>query len=89
MNDTLFVIKLPVDVVGLGKTRHLRNGELVTPQIVSLRIACFEGVPGVYVYYCDGQGVELNDLYFDDLRSAIEHIEWEFGIKVPNDAKSQ
>ena len=61
-----------------GRTRHIRNGEVVSVQVRSISLATVDGANGVYAFYYDENRNELNDLYFDTLAEARRHIEWEF-----------
>ena len=82
MTKIVAEIRLPSHVVGRGQTRHFRDGELVSHRVSLLRIADYGDDSGFYIHYFDQEGNELNDLFFDSLAQAYDHIEWEFGMKV-------
>lgn len=75
-------IELPCEKRGQGKTRHFRSGDSVSEKVTSVQIVQFAGDNGFYVLYFDADNSELNDLYFDTLASAKDHIEWEFSVAI-------
>lgn len=77
-------IVLPPEKAGHGKTRHHHGGEFVSPQIVKIRIELWSPTEA-YIFYFDQDGNELNDLMYESLERAIQHVEWEFGIQVNRD----
>ena len=85
MTNLLFEIILPLSKRGQGKTRHFRDGAEVSSQIAVLRIEQLDDGSGIYVFYLNEDGTELNDLYFDTLVEAQNHIEWEFEMDVGRD----
>ncbi|MFT4556878.1 MAG: hypothetical protein ACI92S_002232 [Planctomycetaceae bacterium] len=80
--NVLKEIRLAAEKCGRGHTRHIRGSSDVSAQIVRLRVVQFDEDPSAYVLYFDEHGNELNDLCFGDVERAIEHIQWEFEVKV-------
>ncbi len=80
MKQILKRILLPNSVIGQGKTTHFRQGELVSPKIAVVELAKIDGADGIYVFYYSENGEELNDLYFDDLPTAMRQISKEFSL---------
>lgn len=81
MDDTVVdaVLTLPENWTGGRKTTHYRGGTNVTEFVSSVSIAHYEDVDGVYLFYRDASGNDLNDLFFDTLTEAISHLRFEFG----------
>ena len=63
-----------------GKTRHTRHGVLVPVPSV-LRIVQYDGDPGYYLLYIDGDGREMTDTYHETIDGAVEQATWEFGVR--------
>ena len=79
---TIANVTLPEELRGIGKCRHVRNGDDVTGQVVSISLVEFEPSTGFYVLYLDGLGQELNDLFFENQAEAIDQLDFEFGSDV-------
>lgn len=75
-------IFLSCNKVGSGKTRHIRCGVDVTSIISRVVLATLNGDTGVYIFYYDSEGNEINDLYYENYERAKRHVEWEFDIKL-------
>jgi hypothetical protein len=82
MTTVIREIALTAELKGSGKTWHHRDGGFVSDQVSRLQIVQFDDCQGVYVLYLDGSGAELNDLFFDTLSAAEDHIRWEFDIEL-------
>ena len=73
-------VRLSKHHVPTGKTEHYLGNELL-PTPFELNIAQYFDDDGYYLFYLDKNGVVLTDTYHDDIQSAMEQAEWEFGVK--------
>jgi hypothetical protein len=82
MDDPIFLrrIRLGQNHLPTGKTRHYLGGTFA-PVPCDLRIVKYANDQGFYLFYCNGDGVELTDTYHETLEAAMDQADWEFGIK--------
>ena len=63
-----------------GKTRHVVEGSEIS-RFASLAIARYDsGSEGVYLFYCDEQWNVVTDTLHEDVASAIQQANFEFGL---------
>jgi hypothetical protein len=51
------------------------------PPPSELRIVSYPDDNGYYLFYCDGNGVEMTDTYHESIERALSQAEWEFEVK--------
>jgi hypothetical protein len=61
-------------------TKHAVDGVVVS-RFASVAIAQYdEGPGGVYLFYCDGDWNVVTDTFHDDVASAVQQANFEFGL---------
>ena len=77
--DLIRTIILDPSRVAAWNLTIFREGRDVTNELREIRLAREEGVKGVYILYINASGKEVDDLFYDSLEQALEHVESEFG----------
>jgi len=78
-------VKLKPHHVPTGNTRHiLASGRVIEPVLTSLCIVHDEDSSGVFLFYCDDDGVALADTWHQTVDDAKAQAEFEFSVR-PNE----